>query len=189
MTTPAQIPVLVMPTLEGLGGYEAALARGWSPDPRRMGDAGYVEAELRDLREDRARYLDKILGRPEPGQSPAPMPLTNHALWIWDGEFAGKVDLRYVPAAVAVPEDVPGHVGYSVVPWKQGRGYATAALKAVVGLARNKGLAELQILCNVENLASKAVIERAGGELYHHGPHPSDRPDQQKLYYRIRLVG
>ena len=189
MTMPAKTPVLVTPTLEGLGDYEAALARGWSPDPRRMGDAAYVEAELGALRKDRAGYLDKILGGDAPAQSPSPAMLTNHALWIWDGAFAGKIDLRYLPATGAVPDSVPGHVGYSVVPWKQGKGYATAALRALIELARSEGLTELRILCNVENLASRAVIEKVGGELYHRGPHPSDRAEQQKLYYRMTLGG
>ncbi|MBS1167858.1 MAG: GCN5-related N-acetyltransferase protein [Proteobacteria bacterium] len=80
-------------------------------------------------------------------------------------------------------------MGYSVVPWKQGRGYATAALRALVELARRKGLKELQILCNVENLASRVVIERVGGEVERVGPHPSDRPEQAKVYYRVRVVG
>ncbi|WP_370677279.1 GNAT family N-acetyltransferase [Pleomorphomonas sp. PLEO] len=189
MMTSAKVPVLVTPTLEGLGGYEDALARGWSPDPRRMGDAAYVEAELSDLRKDRIGYLDKILGHPTPGQAPSPTALINHALWISDGEFAGKADLRYVPATGAVPDSVPGHVGYSVVPWKQGRGYATAALRALMELAGAKGLRELQILCNVENVASKVVIERVGGEVVHVGAHASDRAEQEKIYYRVRLFG
>ncbi|WP_245586689.1 GNAT family N-acetyltransferase [Pleomorphomonas oryzae] len=58
-------------------------------------------------------------------------------------------------------------MGYSVVPWKQGRGYATAALRALMELARAKGLGELQILCNVENLASRTVIERGRGSGFH----------------------
>lgn len=187
MTTPARIPVLVMPTLEGLAGYEDALARGWSPDPRRMDDAAYIAAELADLRQDRARYLDKILGHAAPGQPADPHALINHAFWIWDGEFAGKADLRYVPATGAVPDSVPGHVGYSVVPWKQGRGYATAALKGLMEVARKKGLSELRILCNVENAASKAVIEKVGGVMDFTGPHPSDRLEQMKVYYRVRV--
>lgn len=190
MTTPGNPPVLVTPTLEALGGCEDALARGWSPDPRRMGDAAYVAAELTALRRDRVGYLAKILGHEAPADAAASSTtLINHAFWIWDGVFAGKADLRYVPATGAVPDTVPGHVGYSVVPWKQGRGYATAALRALVELARRKGLSELRILCNVENLASRVVIERVGGELYHSGPHPSDRVEQQKLYYRVRLGG
>lgn len=156
MSTPGQSPLLVTPTLEGLGGYEDALQRGWSPDPRRMGDAAYIAAELGKLRRDRAGYIQGIIGRPTPT-------LINHALWISDGEFAGKADLRYVPETGGVPDNVPGHVGYSVVPWKQRRGYATAALRGLMELAREKGLRELRILCNVENGASRAVVEKVGG--------------------------
>lgn len=187
MTTPTKFPVLVTPTLERLGGYEHALERGWSPDPRRMGDAAYVAAELAALRRNRAGYLDRVLNHPAPAQGASPSAPVNHALWISDGAFAGKADLRYVPVTGAVPDGMPGHVGYSVVPWKQGRGYATAALRALVELAGSKGLKELQILCNVENAASRAVIGKVGGEVDFIGPHRSDRLDQMKVYYRVRV--
>jgi predicted acetyltransferase len=187
MITPANPPVLVTPTLEGLAGYEDALARGWSPDPRRVGDAAYVAAELEALRKDPAGTLDRILTDPAPAKSASPTALVNHAFWISDGEFAGKADLRYIPATGAVPDDIPGHVGFSVVPWKEGRGYATATLRALMKFARAKRLKTLHILCNPENMASRIVIERVGGKVYHIGPHASDQPRQMKIYYRVRL--
>ncbi|MCM5557434.1 GNAT family N-acetyltransferase [Pleomorphomonas sp. JP5] len=187
MTAFSTPPVLVRPTLDALGGYEDALTRGWAPDPRRTGDAAYIAAELDALRADRAGYLDRLLTFPAPAESALPTTEVNHALWISDGEFAGKADLRFVPATGAVPYGVPGHVGYSIVPWKQGRGYATAALRALMAFAKTKGLTELQILCNVENLASRAVVEKVGGEVQQVGPHPSDRPEQMKVYYRVRV--
>ncbi len=187
MTILATNPVLVRPTLDAFGGYEDALMRGWAPDPRRTGDAAYVAAELDALRADRAGYLDRLLTFPAPAESDSPTTPVNHALWISDGEFAGKADLRFVPATGAVPDGVPGHVGYSIVPWKQGRGYATAALRALMAFARAKGLTGLQILCNVENTASRTVVEKVGGEVEHVGTHPSDRPEQMKVYYRGRV--
>lgn len=187
MTTLATTPVLVTPTLDALGGYEDALMRGWAPDPRRTGDAAYIAAELEALRADRAGYLNRLLTFPAPAEGATPTEPVNLALWISDGAFAGKADLRLVPATGAVPDGVPGHVGYSIVPWKQGRGYATAALRAVMELARAKGLKDLQILCNVENTASRLVIERVGGEVEYVGPHASDRPEQRKMYYRVRV--
>lgn len=38
---------------------------------------------------------------------------TNHPLWFWDSEFAGKIDLPFIPATGTVPDTVPGHVSYS----------------------------------------------------------------------------
>lgn len=187
MIKPATPPVLVTPTLDALDGYEDALERGWAPDPRRVGDAAYVAAELDALRTDRAGYLDRLLTDPAPARNPSPTALVNHAFWISDGEFAGKADLRYIPATGAVPDGIPGHVGFSVVPWKQGKGYATAALRALMEFARTKRLKTLHILCNPENMASRMVIERAGGKVYHVGPHPSDSPRQMKIHYRVRL--
>ncbi|WP_442173625.1 hypothetical protein [Rhizobium leguminosarum] len=39
---PAGPVILPPPDLETLSGFEAALAAGWSPDPRRAGDETYV---------------------------------------------------------------------------------------------------------------------------------------------------
>jgi len=77
-------------------------------------------------------------------------------------------------------------VGYSVVPWKQRNGHATTALKLLLLVAAKEGLHRLVILCNEDNHASRRVIERNGGELFMRGPHPSDRPDQLKLYFRLK---
>ncbi len=184
-------PILVMPDLEKHSGYEAAQAKGWSPDPRRIGDTAFIEAELRDLRHDPPAYLDRLMGRQtSSGQqiSDTAVALTNHTFWIWDGEFCGKIDLRYIPVTWTVPDGIPGHVGYSVVPWKQGRGYATAALAALLQFAKSRGLSEIDILCNEENVISRAVIERVGGKLVRRASHPSDRPEQQKLFFKILLV-
>jgi len=39
----------------------------------------------------------------------------------------------------------------------------------------------------VENLASRTVVGRVGGEVERVETHPSDRPEQWKVYYRMRV--
>ncbi|MBY2924005.1 GNAT family N-acetyltransferase [Rhizobium leguminosarum] len=182
-TKPAGPVILLPPDMENLSGFEAALAAGWSPDPRRAGDETYVRGELQRLRQDRAKFLDDLIRDGKPHAGSGSPPLTIRLFWIWDGEFCGSISLRFQAGTEELPPEVSGHVGYSVVPWKQRNGHATAALRLLLSLAAKEGLV---ILCNEDNDASRGVIERNGGELFMGGPHLSDRPDQIKLYFWLR---
>ncbi|MGR9129683.1 GNAT family N-acetyltransferase [Rhizobium leguminosarum] len=178
--------VLLQPDLENLSGFEAALAAGWSPDPRRAGNEAHVHGELQRLRQNRLGFLHDLIpdGRQRAGfGSP---PLTTRLFWIWDGEFCGSISLRFQAGTEELPPEVSGHVGYSVVPWKQRNGHATTALSLLMAVASKEGLDRVVVLCNEDNDASRRVIERNGGELFMRGPHPSDRPDQIKLYFWLR---
>jgi len=55
------------------------------------------------------------------------------------------------------------HIGYAVVPWKAGRGYAKLALKLMLERAREEGLPYVEITTDPDNLASQRVIEANGG--------------------------
>ena len=65
--------------------------------------------------------------------------------WMWDGEFCGSIGLRWMPGTQELPEHVLGHVGYAVVPWKKGRGYAKQALGAIAAEARALGLEYIEL--------------------------------------------
>ncbi|GLR56699.1 GNAT family N-acetyltransferase [Rhizobium indigoferae] len=178
--------VLLQPDMENLSGFEAALAAGWSPDPRRAGDEAHVHGGLQRLRQNRLGFFHDLIpdGRQRAGSGPPP--LTTRLFWIWDGEFCGSISLRFQAGTEELPPEVSGHVGYSVVPWKQRNGHATTALSLLMAVASKEGLDRLVVLCNEDNDASRRVIERNGGELFMRGPHPSDRPDQIKLYFWLR---
>jgi RimJ/RimL family protein N-acetyltransferase len=74
-----------------------------------------------------------------------------------DGAFAGVVDLR-----VSADAEV-GEVGFALLPAVRGRGYATAALRALTrwGVTR-LGLSRIQWRAEVGNDASRRTAERAG---------------------------
>jgi predicted acetyltransferase len=178
--------VLVEPSLANLSGFEEALAKGWSPDPRRQKDMAHVEAELAALRHDRAAFLARLTSGEIIATSVSnrePQRLVLRPFWIWDGEFCGYITLRHLPGTSQLPLHLPGHVGYSVVPWKQGRGYATQALRLLLPMAAQAGLERLNIICNKDNLASRRVIEKVGGVLHRRGADPSDAPDTAKLFF------
>jgi predicted acetyltransferase len=83
---------------------------------------------------------------------------------MWDGAFCGSINLRFLPGTEDLPPHVSGHVGYTVVPWKQRRGYATFALQRVLPVARDIGLARVRVTCDPTNEGSRRVILAAGGK-------------------------
>ncbi len=84
---------------------------------------------------------------------------------MWDGDFAGIISLRWQPGRGELPPWCLGHIGYSVVPWKRRRGYATEALRLLLLEARAVGLPYVEITTSEENAASQRVITANGGVL------------------------
>jgi predicted acetyltransferase len=105
---------------------------------------------------------------------------------MWDGAFVGTISLRWQAGTNALPEEVLGHIGFAVVPWKRRRGYATAALGMMLAEARYVGLARLEITTDPDNIASRRVIEANGCRLAGEFISPRYGP-QSKLLYIIDL--
>jgi RimJ/RimL family protein N-acetyltransferase len=60
------------------------------------------------------------------------------------------------------PQDDAVEVGYGLAPSARGRGYATEALQAMVGLAGDLGVATVRADTDLDNVASQRVLEKAG---------------------------
>ena len=175
--------VLISPSLDKLPGYAAALAAGWSPDT-----SGDVSArQLAAIKLDPAAFLaeltrqDGMFTQASGRQVPR---LPGAVFWLDDGNFCGAINLRYVPGSDHVPDYVSGHIGYTVVPWKRRRGYATRALGLILPVAREVGLRRLEITCDEDNEPSRRVIEKNGGVLTATRPQPEGTA---KLVFRIDL--
>jgi predicted acetyltransferase len=67
-------------------------------------------------------------------------------------------------------KDVGGHIGYDVRPSARRQGHATAMLAAALPIAAGLGIDPALITCDVDNRASRRVIERAGGALVSQSP-------------------
>ena len=153
---------LVVPSMDHLASYVAALETGWSPNNVRNVSAEQLAA----IRESPVAFIAGLamqggtISLPD-GTSVPKLPFI--ARWIWDGEFCGSISLRWQEGTDALPPHVLGHIGYAVVPWKRGRGYATEALRRILIEARAVGLVRVEITTDPDNLASQRVIERNGG--------------------------
>ena len=107
--------------------------------------------------------------------------------WLWDGEFCGAIGVRWSPGTTDLPPTCMGHVGYSVVSWKQNRGYATAALGMLIPELGELGLPFVTLTTNVDNLPSQRVITANGGVLVERFVKPDVLGGGEALRFRIDL--
>jgi len=170
---------LLPPCLELLPAYAEALKRGWSPDTARDVSGEQLARLKRDGPPEFLRELCDS-GRPVTTRDGRAAPrLPGLVLWIVDDAFCGTINLRFQLDGEDLPPHVSGHVGYAIVPWKQGAGRATRALAMLLPLARAAGLARVMVTCDAGNLASQRVIEKNGGERIDDAP-PLRRGDPVK---------
>ena len=159
--------ILVRPAREYLASYVAALERRWSPDNSRPEVA---DEQLQRIKADPGAFVAGLEDREAhggditlPDGSVVPR-LPGYIRWLWDGEFCGSIGLRWQRGTEALPPYCLGHIGYAVVPWKRGRGYATRALAQTLRDARAEGLRYVVITTTTDNVASQKVLERNGFE-------------------------
>src|SRR5687768_15676309 len=182
---------LVWPTRDYLAGYVDALRRGWSPNTVRPEAA--VE-ELKEITRDTDAFLALQVDREGRGP-PVPLPdgslgkrIPGYRRWLWDGEFCGTIGFRWQPGTNDVPPHCLGHIGFSIVPWKRRRGYATRALALLLPDVAREGLDWVELTTNVDNVASQRVIQANGGELVEHFRKPDAYGAGEGLRFRIPLV-
>ena len=192
MTGTAGAPVaLVWPSLEHLASYGAALERGWSPDTLREEAA---REELGRIATNPRAFLAEQVDREAAGP-PVTLPdgttaarLPGFRRWMWDGDFCGVIGLRWQPGTEALPSYVLGHIGFSVVPWKRRRGYATRALALLLDDARREGLRYVELTTKLDNVASQRVIGANGGRLVEQFTTPGEYGAREALRFRIELT-
>lgn len=91
-----------------------------------------------------------------------------HGIWAIeraeDGQLAGTLLLKPIPASGELPLQPSGdtEIGWHLHPESWGRGYATEAAAAVLGMAHGSGLRTVVAVTNPANTASQAVCRRIG---------------------------
>jgi predicted acetyltransferase len=180
---------LVWPSLERLPSYKAALERGWASDNLRSEESR--REELGRIESDPAGFIASLVDIEARGD-PVILPdgstvkrLPGYHRWMWDGEFSGSIGFRWEPGTEALPPTCLGHIGYSVVPWKQRRGYATLALREILEDVKTRGLRYVDICTVPENLASQKVIAANGGVLVEKFVPPPSVGREEEWRYRI----
>jgi predicted acetyltransferase len=179
---------LVWPSVEYLPGFIHALEQGWSPDNTRP-EARFEL--LQRISEDPTRFLAEQIDR-EAKAPPVTLPdgstvprLPGYSQWMWDGEFCGVIGLRWQRGTDELPPHCLGHIGYSVVPWKRRRGYATEALRLLLPHVWQEGLTYVEIVADADNIPSQRVIEANGGVLIERFTKSDIYGGEASLRYRV----
>jgi predicted acetyltransferase len=183
---------LVTPTLDHLPGLVAALEQGWSPSNERREEA--IRDELAQIAKDPAEYVAlqtdiEAKGPPIrlPDGSAVPR-IPGYRRWLWDGEFCGIIGLRWMNGTHDLPPTCLGHIGYSIVPWKQRRGYGTAALAMILRDVPNRGLEYVELTTDPDNIGSQKVIVANGGVLVERFLKAAQYGGKPGLRYRIDVT-
>lgn len=183
---------LVAPSRAHLASYVAALEAGWSSDNIR----GLVATreQLAAIAADADAFVAGFSKEDPDGRTIA---LMDGAVvprqwaftrWIWDGDFCGSITFRWRPGGSTLPDHVPGHIGFAVVPWKRGKGCATEALRLILPEARVRGLAYVELTAQEDNLASRRVIEANGGTFVRRFEKSPHLGGGETLLFRIDLT-
>ncbi|WP_321784188.1 GNAT family N-acetyltransferase [Paraburkholderia sp. J94] len=182
---------LLKPTIDLLPHYVAALEAGWSPDNVRKEIA--AREQLQAIGIDAQAFVDG-LDDPQASGDPIALPdgttvarLPSIVRWIWDGEFVGSIGFRWQAGTAALPPHVLGHIGFSVVPWKRGNGYAQQALNLMLGEARLLNLPYVELTVGPENIASRKTIAACNGILIERFKKTAAYGFAEALRYRIEL--
>jgi predicted acetyltransferase len=131
------------------------------PEDETFAGPTYTRTDL-DNRATFGEMVDFLVRQAEP-HTPRPrrwVPFTE--LWMSDGrEYVGRINLRHELTEELL--EWGGQIGYAVRPSARGKGYAKAALGSMLQVAAERGLSQVLITCDVDNVASRRVIEAHGG--------------------------
>ena len=114
---------------------------------------------LRDLVDATAKW------KSEGGCGPA-----SHYWLVAQSEIVGIARLHHTLSEKKGKLD--GHISYNVPPSQRREGYGTLLLKRVLERARQHGLRKVLVTCDEDNLPSKKIIERNGGQFEDKMLHP-----------------
>ncbi|MEI8065758.1 MAG: GNAT family N-acetyltransferase [Actinomycetes bacterium] len=181
---------LVIPSLENLPAYKAALENGWNGD---NGRDRFILSELAEIETNPEEFVAKKTdqegkGAPivfDDGTSAPRIP--GYYRWMWDDGLVGSVNFRWQPGTTDLPPYCLGHVGYSVIASHRGKGYATEALRQILPEALALGMPHIDLTTDIDNVASQKVIQKNGGVLVGEFDKPEIHGGAPSYLWRIYL--
>ena len=166
MLQPRGMAELTRPHPRFRGSFLAAMAE--FVDEGRAGDDSMVGTDLAKFgsrwtsEEGFAAYVEETLAESERPRRPG---FVCQTTWWWtEGTaYLGRISLRH--ELTEHLREVGGHIGYDVRRSRRREGHATRMLAAVLPEAARRGLDQVLVTCDVDNIASLKTIEANGGEL------------------------
>jgi predicted acetyltransferase len=125
----------------------------------------YLDLDREQLEADFARYVAGLAVQADPVLPRSPGRVPETTLWYVSGsEFFGRISIRH--RLTPQLRRFGGHIGYDVAPTARRQGHATRALALAIPVAHDLGIDHALLTCDVDNIASRKVIESNGGVLH-----------------------
>jgi len=164
------MPQLCPPTAQVHESFLAAMAE-FQAEGRGDGvDNSMIGRDIRDgggTWSDPAVFSEYVARVTDQAREDAPRPawmVPSTTLWWVDGtEYLGRISIRHRLTPTLL--EWGGHIGYDVRPSARRRGHATAMLAAVRPAAAGLGIDPALVTCDLDNVASRKVIEANAGVL------------------------
>jgi predicted acetyltransferase len=162
------VPELIVPSVAVAGSFVIAMEEFQAENRGGPDDDSMTGAEIRKWRwvtpEGFAEYVAALRAQSEQ-DTPRPAGRVPSTTWWWvDGpDYLGRIALRH--KLTDSLRETGGHIGYDVRPTARRQGHATAMLRAALPHVNRMGIDPVLITCDVDNIASRRVIEANGGVL------------------------
>ena len=109
-------------------------------------------------------YVRSRIAAADPTSDRPPDRVPETVLWYVEGTtYIGQLSIRHELNEWL--SEVGGHIGYDVRPAARRRGHAAAMLAAALPVTHLLGIDPALVTCDIDNIASRRVIERCGGVL------------------------
>lgn len=108
-----------------------------------------------------AYVAEQIAESDEATPRPAGWVPATHLWYLADSTFLGRLSIRH--RLTPWLRDYGGHIGYDVRPSARRQGHATRMLQQALPWCRQLQVDPVLVTCDLDNVASRLVIERAGG--------------------------
>ena len=129
-------------------------------------------------------YVAKVNDWPKGLSIPAGWVPNSYLVGVVEGKIVGRLSLRHQLNDFL--RSYGGHIGYGVVPSERNRGYASEMLRQALPLCIELGIEQVLLTCDIENIASRKVIEKNGG-VYDSSTDLVER-DVQSYYFWINTA-
>lgn len=183
MGTLVSMPKLRQPALDLYSSFSQAMSEFQAEGRGAPDDDSMIGREIRDggwhSIEGFADFLARLRADADPA-TPRPDSWVPCTTWWWceGSTYLGRSAVRHQLTERLLR--IGGHIGYDVRPTARRQGHATAMLAALLPYARDLGIGLALLTCDVDNLASRRVIEANGGVL--------EAEDQGTLRYSISTM-
>lgn len=143
----------------------------------------YTYHDLNSLRADFQAHVDDERQRIHPDNI-AVYRVPETIYWmVDDGVFIGRLELRHELNDHLL--EVGGHIGYSIRPTRRQMGYGNQILELGLAKAHQAGIDRVLLTCDPDNVASRKIIEKNGGQFENRVDVVRDGMEYHKLRFWI----